>query len=1072
MAFKKLMIANRGEIAVRISRAAQDLGIATAAVVAEDDRDCLHASVVDETHLLVGRGARAYLDAEQVIRAARHAGCDAIHPGYGFLSESAAFARACEQQDLRFVGPCAGVLETFGDKTQARALAERLGVPTPEGAAQATELSGVREFLERLGPGGAVMIKALAGGGGRGMRIVSDAADLEEAYRRCRSEAKAAFGRDEVYVERLIGRARHIEVQVVGDGSGTVVDLGERDCTLQRRRQKLIEIAPSPHLSQGLRERIIASALRLAREVRYGSLGTFEFLVDLDAREEATAFAFIEANPRIQVEHTVTEEVTGIDLVQVQLRLSMGETLADVGLAEPPRRRGYAIQLRINMETLDSSGEAHPSLGVLKAFSPPCGPGVRVDTHGYPGYAPSPSYDSLLAKLIVRSPAPAFGQVLTRARRALAELRVEGVSTNAALLEALLARPELESGDIHTRFVEAHAAELTPNAHSGAIAGIPETGGAAANAAVTPVGGRLVDLPVAVGDLIREGMTVAVIEAMKMEHVVLAPVSGRLVRVEAAVGELVERGRAVALIAPAEVEDGPEEVIGDDDLDHIRPDLAEVLERRRLTLDEGRPDAVARRRSRHKRTARENLTRLFDGGEFTEYGGLALAAQRRRRSLDDLIRLSPADGLVCGAGAVNGHLFDDAAARCIGMAYDFTVFAGTQGFHNHRKMDRMLDLAGEWRAPVVIYAEGGGGRPGDTDQSQPHGLDTITFARWGRLKGVAPRLAVVSGRCFAGNAALAGASDLIIATRDSNLGMGGPAMIEGGGLGTFSPEQIGPADIQSENGVIDLLVDDEDAATAAVRTCLGYFQGRHVDWACADQRRLRRMIPENRLRAYDIREVIQTVADEHSVIELRRAFATSIITAFVRVEGRPAGLIANNPSQLGGAIDASAADKAAQFLELCGQFRLPLISLVDTPGFMVGPDVEKTGQVRRASRLFAAAAALPAPVLAIVLRKGYGLGAQAMTGGSFVSSGFTIAWPTGEFGGMGLEGGVRLGYRKELEAIVDPEARKQLFDELVAQAYARGTALNMASALEIDAVIDPQETRSWIVRGLHMSSKS
>ncbi|PKM26496.1 MAG: carbamoyl-phosphate synthase large subunit, partial [Gammaproteobacteria bacterium HGW-Gammaproteobacteria-12] len=386
-------------------------------------------------------------------------------------------------------------------------------------------------------------------------------------------------------------------------------------------------------------------------------------------------------------------------------------------------------------------------------------------------------------------------------------------------------------------------------------------------------------------------------------------------------------------------------------------------------------------------------------------------------------------------------------ARCMAIAYDYTVFAGTQGVMNHKKTDRMLALAEQWRLPVVLFAEGGGGRPGDTDFVGVAGLDCHTFVAMAKLSGLVPTVGVVSGRCFAGNAALLGCCDVIIATRDASIGMAGPAMIEGGGLGSFTPEQVGPTSVQGPNGVIDVLVQDEAAAVAVAKQYLGYFQGP-------------------RLRVYDMRQVIELLADHGSVLELRRQFAPGLITALVRIEGKPFGLIANNPAHLGGAIDAVAGDKAARFLQLCEAHDLPIVSLCDTPGFMVGPEAEKQATVRHVSRLFVTAASLTVPFFTLVLRKGYGLGAQAMAAGSFHSPLFTAAWPTGEFGAMGLEGAVRLGFAKELAAQPDDTTRQALFDKLVAKAYENGKALNMASYLEIDAVIDPADSRTWLLRGL------
>ncbi|HVE84860.1 MAG TPA: carboxyl transferase domain-containing protein [Myxococcales bacterium] len=494
--------------------------------------------------------------------------------------------------------------------------------------------------------------------------------------------------------------------------------------------------------------------------------------------------------------------------------------------------------------------------------------------------------------------------------------------------------------------------------------------------------------------------------------------------------------------------------------------LEELRARLHATSDAGRPEAVAKRRRTGQRTARENVADLIDEGSFMEYGALALAAQRNSRSVEELVKLSPADGLICGIGTINRALFDEARSRAMVLAYDYTVFAGTQGVIGHRKMDRMLALAERHRLPVVLFAEGGGGRPNDADVQTVAGLDTPTFLGFAALSGLVPRVGIASGRCFAGNAALLGCCDAIIATSDSTTGMGGPAMIEGGGLGTFKPEEVGPVEVQSKNGVVDVRVGDEAEAVAVAKKYLSYFQGPVSGWTAADQASLRAALPENRRRAYKIRPIVETLADAGSVLELRRDFGRSLVTALARVEGRPLGVIASDTNHLAGAIDADAADKAARFLQLCDAFGLPIVSLCDTPGFMVGPQAETTALVRHVSRIFANAAALSVPYLTVVLRRGYGLGAQAMAGGHFRAPLFTVSWPSGEFGAMNLEGAVKLALRKELEAIADPAEREQLLRGAVAVAQERGKAINMASLLELDAVIDPADTRTWIARGM------
>lgn len=1080
MEIHRLLIANRGEIAVRIARSAAELGIESVSIFSEDDRTSLHTRKTDHAVPLRGRGPSAYLDIDQVVAVAKDNGCQALHPGYGFLSENALFARRCEQEGIVFVGPDPDTLELFGDKAKARELAQRQGVPVLPGTDKAATAEGMKAFFSSLGDGARIVIKAAHGGGGRGMRIVSRPEDIEEAYATCRAEAVASFGNGALFTELMLRHARHIEVQIVGDGSGGVSHVWERECSLQRRWQKLVEIAPCPSLHPELRERLLDAAVHLARAAKYRSLGTFEFLVDASADNPDARYFFMEVNPRLQVEHTVTEEITGIDLVKAQILIAGGRSLESLGLLQdriaPPK--GHAIELRINTESIDECGEVRPSTGRLTVFEPPSGPGIRVDTCGYAGCSVNPNFDSLLAKLVVSS--PGFRDAIRRAYRALCEFRMEGVGSNISLLQSLIKMPEVEANDIHTKFVEDNWAAVSArrDGHRRLFfepeSGAPEAPARASTTAApegtipvpAPMLGSVAGIAVLEGDAVQAGKPLLFLEAMKMEHPVCAPSSGIIQLIAVKPGDLVGEGQAVAFIEPADMDEIAGEDAGTVDPGAVRPDLAEVLRRNEATLDAARPEAVEKRRKTGQRTARENVEDLLDPGSFIEYGALALAAQHRTRSTDELVRVSPADGLIAGVGTVNGSLFDDEKARTMVLAYDYTVFAGTQGGMNHKKTDRMLYLAEEWSLPVVLFAEGGGGRPSDTDMPWVAALDTPGFYNYARLSGLAPLVGIVSGRCFAGNAALLGCSDVIIATEYSSIGMGGPAMIEGGGLGVYSPDEIGPIGVQSPNGVVDIRVADEAEAVAAARKYLSYFQGAVSAWTCEDQRRLRSLIPENRKRSYDVRRVIETLSDTGSVLELRREFGAGFITALIRIEGRPFGLFANNPRHLGGAIDADAADKAARFMQLCDAFDLPLISLCDTPGFMVGPEAEKTAQVRHFSRLFVTAASLSVPLFTVVLRKGYGLGAQSVAGGYFHAPFFIVSWPTGEFGAMGLEGAVRLAMRKELAAITDPAEKDKYFQGLVAMIYEHGKAINMAAYLEIDGVIDPMETRRWIMQGL------
>lgn len=1075
----KVLIANRGEVAIRIARAAAELGMPTVAIYSEDDARSLHTLAADEVLALAGAGPAAYLDAAHIVAAADASGCGLVHPGYGFLSEDASFAERCLENGLGFVGPSAAVLAQVGNKVRARTLAESVGIPVLEGSSVVESAAEAEAVFASFG-GAPVIIKAIAGGGGRGIELVEREADIASAFDRCRSQVAAAFGTSDVFVERYLPSARHVEVQVVGDGHD-VVHLWERECSIQRRRQKLIEMAPAPRLEPENRDRLLQAAVSFAKACNYSGLGTVEFLL------AGSACYFLECNPRLQVEHTVTEAITGVDLVQTQLLIASGHTLADLGIAQdsigPPR--GMAMQLRLNTETLDPLNTIHLSSGTLSVFEPPNGPHTRVDTHGYAGYSTNPNFDSMLAKVVVDSADADLVTTIRRARRALSEFRVEGVATNRSLLQAILGRPEMESWDIDTTFVERHIASLagpqpTESRRFFTTAAPPPPVSRAAKsdqmpaatvAVVAPLQALVSSIDVEVGDTVLAGQQVAMLEAMKMQHVVTTP-AGVVSAITASLGEVVNEGQSLLEIDTTGAGGDLGVVLEAVDLDAIRPDLAEVLERIALTLDERRPDAVERRRRRGQRTARENVDDLCDDGSFLEYGQLIVAGQRRSRSLENLMENTPADGLVAGIGVVNGAAFGAEVGRTVVLAYDFTVLAGTQGAFNHKKTDRLLELAHTWRLPVIFFTEGGGGRPGDTDFADVSvtGLDIQTFTTFAAMSGEVPRIAVNSGYCFAGNAVIFGCADVTIATKNSSIGMAGPVMIEGAGLGSHRPQDVGPIEVQTANGVVDLVAEDEADAVALAKQLLSYFQGPVSKWSCADQRALRHVVPVNRKRVYDIRPAIETLADEGSVLELRRAYGRGMITSLVRIEGRPFGLFANDPMHLGGAIDAEAAEKAARFMQLCDAFDLPLISLCDTPGFMVGPESEKQAAVRRTSSMMVTGATLTVPLFLVCLRKGYGLGAMAMGAGSLRQPFSTVAWPTGEFGAMGLEGAAEIVWRNELDAAPDAGARQAVLDQRVGVLYEKGKALSVARHLEIDAVIDPAETRLWLTSGIQSAS--
>ncbi len=1116
MHFDSILIANRGEIAIRIARAAADLGLRSVAVHSEDDGHSLHTRVADEARALAGVGVAAYLDEEAIVEAAAAAGCGAIHPGYGFLAERAGFARRCAAAGIVFIGPKAEHLELFGDKGRARAAAAAAGVPVPAGLNHAVSLAEAEGFFASLN-GGAMIVKAVAGGGGRGTRVVHDGAELAAAYERCQSEAQSAFGVQDVYVEAFLPRARHVEVQVLGDEHGAVAHLGERECSVQRRHQKVVEVAPAPGLSDDARQGIIAAAVRFAEREGYANLGTFEFLVDAsggESGEDGQPFVFIETNARLQVEHTVTEEVTGVDLVQTQIRLAQGAALGELGLDNPAiaTPRGYAIQARVNMETIGADGAVRPAAGTLTAYDAPNGPGVRTDGFGYAGYRVSSAFDSLLAKVIAHAPSANFSAAIARAQRALAEFRLEGVNTNIPFLQNVVGHEDFATGQIYTRWVDERIAELAappPAGRTRFVAGAPADGAPAAAAGFagarvdtsdplalfdhdakvkadavaaaqepelaapegttglsSPIQGTIVSIDVSPGDAVRTGQQVAVVEAMKMEHVIAAQHDGVVREVTMAQGDVVREGYPIVFIEEAEVSGEAGDAAETQDLDYIRPDLALAYERHAYTLDANRPEAVAKRYARGYRMPRENIDQLMDPGSFKEYWPLIVAHQHQRHDMETLRRDTPADGVVAGIGTINADRFGQEAARAMIVHYDYTVLAGTQGGRNHYKQDRMFELASRFRIPLILFGEGGGGRPGDDRTGPRVAFDTHTFTQFSKLSGLVPLVSVINGRTFAGNTALVACCDVIIATERTTVAMGGPAMIEGGGLGIYTPEEVGPMSFQVPNGVVDILCKDEAHAVEVAKQYLSYFQGAAEHWEANDQRPLRHVVPENRLRLYDMREIIHTIADVDSVLEIREKFGVGVITAFMRVEGRPMGVIANNPHHLAGAIDSDGADKGARFVQLCDAFDIPILSLMDCPGMMVGPDVERTALVRHCVRMFNAGANLTTPLFGVVVRKAYGLGVQAMCGASALVGFFMVAWPTAEFAGMNIEGSVKLGYRKELAAIEDAEARRVEFERRVGRAYEAAKAINAGVGGGIDDVIDPAETRSWIASSL------
>ncbi|KAF2420719.1 ClpP/crotonase [Tothia fuscella] len=1105
----KILIANRSEIACRLIRTYSLYpNIQTVALFTPSEKDATHVRLATSSVALLGEGPRAYLNASNIFNIAKKEGCWGIAPGYGFLSEDAGLVRLCEDEGIVFIGPTSEQLGRLGNKISARALAVDVGVPILDGTK--TVLGGgssvmdVLAFARSVGRGSKIILKAAAGGGGRGIRIIDDASDeqaIRLAYEACRREALASFGDGSLFAERYLHGAKHIEVQLLGDDTGEVCHFWERECSLQRRNQKVVEIAPSHSITQQLRRAIIEAAMKLGKAVKLRSLATIEFLVDAATGD----FYFMEANPRIQVEHPITEQINGVDLVDLQLQVALGQTFADLNIPrEPPPPRLSSIQLRINAESFAPDGTTQPGAGTIRQAHFPTGAGVRVETavEGGRPYAVSPLFDSLLAKLIVT--AFSYESALRLARWAIDETRIVGCRTNQAFLMALLDLPTVQENKSNILTIQDNFEELysaTQHFEEALQAKVDHTFGETTApkekvaiverpADCEPLSAQLTGVVLALkvneGDKITAGQELVVLEAMKMEHSVRSARDGLVIKVAVKQGEQVNAGDTLLFIR-SEGDNLPTTTNGVNEIEdpeELRPELTELKERKAFLRYAGREGDVVKRHANGYLTGRENLDLLVDKDSFIEYGDLVVAAQRKRYPLSRLISRTSGDGIIVGWAKMDAH-------RVAVVLGDYLVLAGTQGHFHHGKLDRIFQSIIDHPAPLVFYAEGGGGRPGDTDTLSVAGLKTPSFALMGEIKarGI-PSVAVVNGYCFAGNAAFLGTCDIIIATRggskdaatrkSTTIGMGGQAMIEGGGLGRFEHEFIGPVDVHMRSGGIDVLVDTEVEAAPLVRKIVSLFTQPQLPPAkspyTADPLRLRTAVPPltSRRRAYDVRHVINFLLDDDSFIEFCPEWGLSVLTGFGRINGRAIAIMASSSSSpLGGAIDVASGAKVNRLLRLLIRVGgMHLLSLCDTPGFMVGPDFERSTEAQGAGSTyrcfgdwfgnFQEFALLGGRALGVVLRNGFGLGGQAMLGGGSLTNSMCVAWPSAVFGGMGIEGAVRLAYKKELEAIEDVEKRKKREQEMIDQMYSDGSAINMAMAAEIDSVIDPATTRRWL----------
>ncbi len=1089
MTLSKLLVANRGEIAVRIIRAAADMGISTVSIYPSDDASSLHVHEADESVLLDGRGVAPYLDIKQVVNAARSSGCDSVHPGYGFLAENAEFAKACHDAGLNFVGPLVETLELFGDKVRARDAAGRNDVPVLTGSGELGSVDEAAAFFETLGGGSTMILKAVAGGGGRGARAVSDPSDLKTLYSEATAEAMNAFGDGTLFAERLITHARHIEVQILGDGSGAVSNFGERECSVQRRYQKVMEVAPAPNLPEGLRKRIIDSAQRLAAAVHYRSLGTFEFLVDATDLTNESGFYFIEANARLQVEHTVTEAVTGIDLVEAQLNVAAGSKLAELGLeqADIPAPRGFAIQARVNMETVTPDGRTLPSVGTLTAFDPPAGPGVRTDTFGYAGYTTSPSFDSLIAKVIGHSRSSDFGDAIRRTYRALSEFRIEGVTTNLDFLLNLLHHPDFGKMQIHTRFVDEQIATLAASsngshpkrfaegvdgASSGSARGaaVDASRASALEVAVTgpegtvgvssPTQGIVAELNVAEGDSVRVGDQIAVMEAMKFFHSVAVDFNGVVRKVAVAEGDTALEGQPLVFIEEMDEADlgersgseGPAEKrnIGWD------AELEELELRTNLAHQMGGEDNVAFHRGRGKLTVRERIDALVDPGSFEEIGTLAGSATYDADGV--LTGFTPANTVI-GVSKINGR-------RVMVNGGDFTIRGGASDANVGNKTAYSERMAIEWRVPFIRLLDAAGGsvrtfeQIGHTYLPNGPGHDVSPH-----LLPVVPSVAAVLGSVAglpAVQAALAHFSVMVKNT--SVLFAGGPPVVKVAFGIDITKEELGDASVQVfQSGVVNNLAETEEEAFDMIRQFLSYLPDSVYEMPPyeepADDRnrrdeRLKNIIPRDNQTVFDPRPILESILDRDSIFEIAPDFGAGRITVLARVNGYPVGVMINDSRVDGGATDIKAAEKIIRFIEMCETFHLPIINLADDPGFMIGLESESSGMLRVGARLHAVMADTQTPWLTFVIRQIFGV-----AGGCHVRlSGMhrRYAWPSGNWGSMHIEGGVDAAYRREIADSDDPEARREEIQNRLKQL---ASPFRTAQTFLVEEIIDPRDTR-------------
>jgi acetyl/propionyl-CoA carboxylase alpha subunit/acetyl-CoA carboxylase carboxyltransferase component len=1126
---KRVLIANRGEVAIRIAKGASALGMESVGVFAPVDSLALHTRFTTQmleiggTAASAGGAVNAYLDAAGLIQAAKASGCDCVHPGYGFLSENAPFAALCASKGLVFVGPPPAALALFGDKVRARSFAETAGIPIVPGSAE--PLAAPEEALAvARNLGYPVMLKASAGGGGRGMRLVEAAKDMAEAFERCRSEAQAAFGDGSLFLEKVVARPRHIEVQILADAYGNVVHLHERDCSVQQRNQKVVEIAPAPGLDARLRERILADATKLARAAGYVNAGTVEFLVTPETGEHF----FTECNPRIQVEHTVTEQVTGIDIVEAQFRIASGASLASMGLGDQQAvgsPRGFAVQARVV-----ARGQ-----GAITAYKEPTGPGVRVDACGYAGYAPPPQFDPLLAKVIGSSnSSSSFVSAVDRTLRALDEFHVAGLPTNLPQLRAILSHPRFRDGDARTTLLAEHPEIMSAALSNGsgplalleqqATAGAAGTGGRAISSVAAsaspmpalevlagqrpvecPHAGTVVELSVSEGDAVEEGDTILVTSAMKMETMIAAPCSGVVTSVQRLnAGQTVAAGQVVAVITPAR---GHAERHAQSQPQHGEQTWAPVLEEiatlqniAHARLAQGSNDpGVVRQRNRGKLTCRERIALLLDEGSFREVGSAAGFA-----SYDEdghVADFTPANH-VGGWGTVDGR-------TAIVCADDFTSRGGHADGAIGAKSAHLDRLSIELLVPSVRMLDGssGGGSVAAMVPAQKKEGESSAQESTGSIKAGRPRVTGSGGSFLPGHlgstmyaeqlstvpvvnmllgsvvgigAAKAVLGHFAVMVRDiAQLFVAGPPVVSHAMGYDISKEDLGGWHIHCKNGSVDNLAETEEEAAGMTRRFLSYlpssvYEAPPVlpsnprDPAERRDEELFGLIPRKRTTTFDIRKAIRLLADEGSFFEVGPLWGTDQVTGFVRFNGHPLGVIASDSRHInGGALTADGCSKLTRHLDLCDLFHIPVLNLVDNPGFAVGLEHETAGTIRKGGEWMVAFAQVGVPIFTVLMRRSFGVaGNNYATPQSRPS--VRVTWPAADVGGIPPEGGIEAAYKRQLAEAEDPAALRA---ELNARIESARGPLGPVSRFQIEEIIDPRDTRRLVCEWVETAYK-